>query len=504
MRARFLCCVLVLAWVALPASSLALTPIEQLGKEIFFDKISSPDWMSCSVCHGPDVGFTGPTPATNKDGAVYNGAIPQRFGNRKPPSAAYATLAPIFHYDAEEETFVGGNFWDGRATGEHLGNPAADQALGPFLNPVEQNNPSKAAVLAQIASSKYAYLWTAVWGSPVSYGTEAEVLVNYDRVGLSIAAYEGSSEVNAFTSKWDYFMRGEAELSQKEQQGMELFNGKAGCNGCHPAPLFTDYTYDNLGAPKNPQNPFYRMDMVYLDDGTPINPLGPAWIDPGLGGFLNTLPESYFAALGLDKATTVQGNWGKQKVPTLRNVAKAPSEEYTKAYLHNGVFDDLKKVVDFYNTRDVGDWPPPEVPENVNHDELGNLGLSKAEVNAIVAFLGTLSDGWSPTKNMNLASSTTVLVPSHLQLVSANPARATGAGFRLALMLPTAQEVELTVVDVRGQLVKRLTSGALGSGRHIITWDGTNTTGAHVASGAYFATLRMDKDREVKRIVWLK
>ena len=141
------------------AKTQVLTPLEELGKALFFDKIASPDNMSCATCHAPSVGFTGPIPAINKKGGVYRGAVPQRFGNRKPPSSAYATFSPIFHYDESEGLFIGGNFWDGRATGMVLGNPAADQALGPFLNPVEQNNPSKAAVLMQIAGSDYAYLW---------------------------------------------------------------------------------------------------------------------------------------------------------------------------------------------------------------------------------------------------------------------------------------------------------------------------------------------------------
>ena len=152
-----------------------LNPQEQLGKELFFDKISTPDWMSCAVCHGPDVGFTGPNPGVNRHGAVYRGAVPRRFGNRKPPTTAYATFSPVFHYNATEGQFVGGNFWDGRATGERLGNPAADQALGPFLNPVEQNNPSRRAVLEQVAASKYADLWEAVWGEPLAYETDSEL-----------------------------------------------------------------------------------------------------------------------------------------------------------------------------------------------------------------------------------------------------------------------------------------------------------------------------------------
>ena len=196
--------VMVLATTAALAD-VTLTPIEQLGKFIYFDKISEPGSMSCADCHAASVGFTGNIPGINKHGAVYRGAMPQRFGNRKPPTAAYATFAPILHYDAGEGLFIGGNFWDGRATGERLGNPAAEQALGPFLNPVEQNMPSAQAVLEKIAASKYAWLWAEVWGSPISVATPADVAMNYDRIGLSVAAFEGSREVNQFSSKFDVF-----------------------------------------------------------------------------------------------------------------------------------------------------------------------------------------------------------------------------------------------------------------------------------------------------------
>ena len=372
-----------------------LTPMEQLGKNLFFDKLSSPDSMSCADCHAPSTGFTGAIPGINKHGAVYRGAVPQRFGNRKPPSAAYATLSPIFYYDDTEGLFIGGNFWDGRATGETLGNPAADQALGPFLNPVEQNNPSAQAVLEQVAASKYASLWEAVWGEPISYDTPDDIEVNYDRIGLAIATYEASSEVNQFSSKYDYYIGGLVDLTAQEAWGLELFNDpvKGNCAACHPSEgqnaLFTDFTFDNLGVPKNLENPFYDMDEVYLDDGSPINPLGAAWIDPGLAGFLSTRSE--WAHLAAD-------NLGKHKVPTLRNVAKAPGKRFPKAYMHNGVFKSLKEVVHFYNTRDVEIWPGPEVPENVNEDELGNLGLTDEQEDAIVAFMETLSDGYKLKK----------------------------------------------------------------------------------------------------------
>lgn len=387
----FIALVIVLSQVK--SDDTELTLMEQLGKNLFFDKISSPDSMSCADCHAPDVGFTGPVAGINKHGAVYRGAVPQRFGNRKPPSAAYATVSPIFHYDDDEDLFIGGNFWDGRATGEVLGNPAADQALGPFLNPVEQNNASKMAVLEQVASSKYAGLWEEVWGEPVSYESPEEIDKNYDRIGLAIAAYEDSSEVNQFSSKYDYYLMGEVELTEQESWGLELFEGKGKCALCHPSqpgaegelPLFTDFTFDNLGVPKNPDNPFYSMDSVYLDDGTPINPEGSAWIDPGLGGFLSTVPSYQSKAAE---------NWGKHKVPTLRNVDKRPGNNFPKAFMHNGVFKSLKEVVHFYNTRDVETWSPPEVMQNINIDELGNLGLTDEEEDAIVAFMKTLTDGY--------------------------------------------------------------------------------------------------------------
>ncbi len=381
--------------VAKKDESANLTPMEQLGKELFFDNIAAPDWVSCATCHAPDVGFTGPIPGINLTGAVYRGAVPQRFGNRKPPSAAYATSSPIFYYDDTEGLFIGGNFWDGRATGEKLGNPSADQALGPFLNPVEMNNASKQAVLEQIAASKYALLWEEVWGEPISWGTQDDIEQNYDRVGLAIAAYEDSSEVNQFSSKYDYYLAGEIELTEQEASGLELFNGKAMCSACHPSggdkPLFTDFSYDNLGTPKNSANPFYEMGEVFLEDGEPINPEGANWVDPGLGGFLLTREEW---------ADMAAENMGKHKVPTLRNVAKVPDDsEFPKAYMHNGVFKSLKEVVHFYNTRDVEEWPEPEVAENVNKDELGNLGLTEEEEDSIVAFMKTLSDGYKLPKD---------------------------------------------------------------------------------------------------------
>jgi cytochrome c peroxidase len=390
---------LALTALAAPLAADELTPVEQLGKFLFFDtNLSTPLGEACAACHGPQVGFTGPIAEINEHGAVYPGAVPTRFGNRKPPAAAYGGDSPILHYDMDEGTWIGGMFWDGRATGATLGDPLAEQAQGPFLNPLEQNNPNAKTVVNKVALSAYAGLFIEVWGAdalpPMINRLGAERLFDYglayERIARSIAAFERSSEVSAFTSKYDYWLAGMAMLTDQEELGRQLFDDplKGNCAACHPSalgpdgepPLFTDYTYDNLGVPKNPENPFYSMPPKF-------NPLGPDWVDLGLGGYLQAAgygPDVYGPELG------------KMKVPTLRNVDLRPSSEFVKAYGHNGFFKSLEEIVHFYNTRDVEMWPPPEEPENVNTDELGNLGLTADEEAAIVAFLRTLSDGYMP------------------------------------------------------------------------------------------------------------
>ena len=357
----------------------SLTPQEQLGKYLFFDtNLSDPPGQSCATCHGQSVGYTGPNPAINATGAVYEGAVPGRFGNRKPPSAAYAGDSPILHLDGTK--WVGGMFWDGRATGWVLGDPLAEQAQGPFLNPLEQNNSSEQAVINKVLASNYATLFQQVCTDPTTY---------YECISRAIAAYERSAEVNSFTSKYDYWLTGKVDLTDQEQWGMALFNGKANCANCHVAPLFTDFTYDNLGVPRNPLNPFYNEPTW--------NPQGVNWTDLGLGGFLK--------AGGYDP-TVYEAEWGKQKVPTLRNVALAPTSDFIKAYSHNGYFKSLEEIVHFYNTRDVtgAGWPAPEVADNVNTTEMGNLKLNAGEELAIVAFLKTLSDGYPPVQVTNTAT----------------------------------------------------------------------------------------------------
>ena len=242
----------------------------------------------------------------------------------------------------------------------------------------------------------YVDLFKQVWGSNACDDKKKA----FDDIAFSIVAFEASKEVTPFTSKYDAYLDGKVKLTDKEMKGLELFKGKAICDQCHVAdlgrhgkhPLFTNFIYGDPGTPRNPQNPFYNE--------TEFNPLGAAYIDPGLAGHIQNEPNL------LKYQRT---NYGKFKVPTLRNVDKRPNETFVKRYMHNGFFSSLKDVVHFYNTRDVlpvcgfsgsvvgkNCWPLPEVALNAN-PKVGNLGLTDKEENEIVAFLKTLSDGFTPS-----------------------------------------------------------------------------------------------------------
>ena len=209
--------------------------LQLFGEKLFFDEtLSDPEGQSCASCHGPEVGWTGPDESVNKKGGVYPGALHQRFGNRKPNSSAYASLSPLFHaiIEGDKIQFVGGNFWDGRATGHNLGNPAADQAQGPFLNPVEQNIANAKILVEKVCNTEYASLFTKIgediWGINDIIKSN-DVNLQFGIIGIAIAAFENSDKVNQFSSKFDYYLKGEINLTAREKKGFELFNGKAKC-----------------------------------------------------------------------------------------------------------------------------------------------------------------------------------------------------------------------------------------------------------------------------------
>jgi cytochrome c peroxidase len=363
----------------------AATAKEKLGQLLYFDKeLSINRNQACASCHTPP-NFVDPANAANPVTSVVSaGSDVTLHGGRNSPSAAYAAFTPAFSQDAATGLYGGGQFWDGRAS------TLVDQAKGPFLNPVEMAMPSKAAVLARIASEKnpnndrYRELFNKVYRVDIekykaSNKNPRPADPVYDLVADAIAAFEKTKLFSPFSSKFDYYLAGQAQLTPAEQNGLALFNGKGACSACHSStptttvdgnslpPLFTDFTYDNIGIPKS--------NHALLAN----NP-----VDHGLGA-------------RADIATADPNGYeiGKFKVMTLRNIA------ITAPYGHNGFFATLEDIVHFYNTRDVpgANWPPAEVLQNRNSTELGNLGLTAQEEADLVAFLKTLTDGYGKPLN---------------------------------------------------------------------------------------------------------
>lgn len=377
-------------------ANVGLNNEQQLGKLLFLDKnLSLNKNQACASCHsllpagGNGVaslvvpGFVDPNNA--KYGTpVSAGSLPGAFGGLNAPSAGYAGFSPLFHWDDVKGSYVGGQFWNGRAA------DLKEQAQKPFLNPVEMAMPNEWAVVDRIkGQAVYAWYFSNVYGVNLAnipaYNSSRQIPNSaknaFTLAAKAIAEYEKTAVFNKFTSKYDYVLAGKTSLSSLETKGLALFNGKANCAACHSSdmtydqydepipPLFTDFTYDNIGLPRNLK--------------IPNNP------EPNLG-------------LGGRSDITDSSQIGKHKVMSLRNIALTPP------YGHNGVFNTLEQIVHFYNTRDVlgwvpdnksakfgtKGWPDPEVNQNVNHAELGNLGLTSDEEKAIVAFLKTLTDDY--------------------------------------------------------------------------------------------------------------
>ncbi|NBO66361.1 MAG: cytochrome C [Acidobacteria bacterium] len=419
----------------------SLSELEKLGKEIFFDTTLSVNKnMSCATCHSAQSGGTAASDASNRSRGLHPGSLFQAddkapsstntFAFRNIQTNAYAVYSPPLHRELNPDgsiTMIGGNFWDGRATGFITGRPTQEQAMAPFLGSLEMALPEPACVVNRVVSNdfqqRHTLSYQSVFGTKVdqvnwpsnitqlcskadqivdlsSVSDDTTVARAYSNIANALWAYQRSADIVPFSSKFDNVTEGKAQLSTSEQRGLDLFNGKAKCSGCHVTAttkgrakaLFTDYSYDNLGVPRNPQNPVYRFAM--------INPDGANWIDQGLGAILRHDDKLRSQA---------DVNIGKFKVPTLRNVDRKPNPDFVRAYMHNGYFRSLEQVVDFYNSRDVkprckdrftdidtaerlGCWPEPEVSQNLNKTELGNLGLNNQDQADLVAFLKTLSD----------------------------------------------------------------------------------------------------------------
>ncbi|MEC4005714.1 cytochrome c peroxidase [Flavobacterium sp. SUN052] len=328
----------------------------EIGKAIFTDtNLSNPIGQACASCHSPEKAFSDPN-----NNAITQGAMTNAFGNRNVPSLSYNVFAPTRYYNATDETYIGGLFLDGRS------NTLQEQFIHPMLNPIEMNNSSITEVALKIKNAAYFNQIVSVYGATNS---DTELL---SFVADALARYQKSREVNSFTSKFDYASKGLVAYTEDEKKGLNIFKDKGKCAQCHILDgdentgkvLFTDFSYDNIGVPRNTNNPFYNQPSA-------VNPLGANYVDLGIGAIVNEPQHN-----------------GKFKVPTLRNIA------ITAPYFHNGSFTTLKQVIHFYNVRDLntGEFGPPEYNQNVNTTELGDLKLTETEELQLEKFLLTLTD----------------------------------------------------------------------------------------------------------------
>jgi cytochrome c peroxidase len=382
------------------AEALRQVQLEDFGRALFFDvNLSRERTQSCATCHDPARAFVdwrpfvAPAGDEGSAGAVTAGAVvdtnaaatavpavpgpasvgtaPHLLGDRNAPTVSYASQVPSFSLGADGD-YVGGLFWDGRA------NTLEEQAGGPPLNPIEMALPDKTAVLERLLENpNYVHVLRTQFGDRVLEDADAA----YAALMAGIAAFERTPLFAPFDSKYDRYLRGDYTPTEQETLGMTLFfsNQFANCNKCHQLntfpeselETFTNYKYRNIGVPVNA--------VLRTANG-----LGATHVDQGL------LEHP---------AVDDPAQAGRFRVPTLRNVA------LTAPYMHNGVFQDLRTVVLFYNkylargskaqlNPETGtNWGPPEVGENLALEELeSGRVLDERGIDALVAFMRMLTD----------------------------------------------------------------------------------------------------------------
>ena len=370
-----------------PAAALPLTGRARLGQLIFHDtNLSEPRGTACVACHQANLGFAGNHGSRI---GVAQGSTPSALGLRNAMTNGYqGSLSALSFVTTDGETeAAGGHFWDGRADTPAL------QALGPLLNPLEMNNPTRQAVVEKIASSAYAAQFRTEFGPNIFANTDTA----FTQIGVAIEAFERGA-LQPFSSKYDAMVRGRATLTAPEARGMALFRdpNRANCAGCHlmnpgsgkpEDSLFSEFTYYATGIPRNAAIP---------------RNANPGFFDLGLCG-----PERSAPTLPANVASgvTIHNFCGKFRMPTLRNVAERP------AFMHNGFFNSLTEVVRFYATRNSNPqrwYGPTGIPNDLPEQYQANLetikapfnrsraqgaALTEPEIADVVAFLRTLSDG---------------------------------------------------------------------------------------------------------------
>ncbi|WP_102223744.1 cytochrome-c peroxidase [Acidimangrovimonas sediminis] len=421
--------------IALPAPdplAHSLSVVAMLGRKMFYDPaLSGSGRMSCASCHDPANHFA----PDNARAVQIGGAHLASPGIRAVPSLTYRIFTPAFTFGppnpseelneaspmavsqqgaaAKGVTTVagpattakplktagtttlaapvprGGLFWDGRA------DTLEDQTFGVLMSPFEMANTSRAALAATIRA-RYGKRLAMLFGKGVM--TDDDLIIS--EAGFALGRYQREDPAfHPFSSKFDAVLAGKATFTPAEAAGKKLFDDpkKGNCAACHldssetpgVPPLFTDFEYEALGVPRNP--------------AIPAN-ADPGYHDLGLCGPLRD-----------DAIARNPANCGLFKTPSLRNVASR------KVFFHNGVYHDLKQVVDFYVKRDTDpaaiypmrngklnryDDLPKRYRGNIDYLDapfgLATLGqkpaLTPAEEDDIVAFLKTLTDGYTPAK----------------------------------------------------------------------------------------------------------
>jgi cytochrome c peroxidase len=369
------------------AGVMATTPAQasdahvSLGRAIFFDpRLSVPEGTSCASCHDPKRAFAGNHGSTN---GVALGSRPNRFAKRNTPSLLYLRFIRKFHLHWEEDAPLvnayAGFFWDGRI------DSIVDLVKQPLLNPNEMNGGDAGRIAATIASGPYAADFRKEFSGALDDANPNAALKG---LGEAVTAYLLSPEMAPFSSRYDDYIRHKEQLTPIEALGLQLFKdpAKGACFGCHKlndrspdpkASLFTDYEFDAVAAPRNRALPA-TQDADYFDLG-----------------LCERVDDDY-------KAKTEEF-CGKFRTPSLRNVA------VRQRFMHNGVFSKLRDVVAFYATRDTNperwyksgtfDDIPARYRDNVNVEKApynrrrgGTPAIDDEEIDAIVAFLGTLTD----------------------------------------------------------------------------------------------------------------
>lgn len=371
-----------------------------LGKEIFADeRLSEPPGTSCASCHDPARAFSG---GHGSHLGVPLGSRPGHFARRSTPSVLYMRYVPAFHYFEDDEAPApeprGGFFWDGRS------DSLAELARQPLFNPDEMNAGTSRRVADKIARAPYAKEFRAALGP----SSEPEVVLR--GVGAALEAYLKSDEMTPARSKYDDYVRGQATLTEQERLGMEIFKDRrrGACAGCHrmaetstdpSESMFTDYGYDAVALPRNGELPGNRSAASFdlglcerKDAKTPAS-------------------DERFCS--------------NFRTPSLRNVAVRNSLG------HNGVYKSLREAVAFYAHRAVApdrvyppgkkfDDVPPKYRRNINiyapvynRREGAPPPMTDEEIDAVVAFLGTLTDAPYVAAAAAAGSAPVAQLPAH-------------------------------------------------------------------------------------------